>query len=160
VYELWHGIAFGVASLKVYHFNCAISPVEYQTSDKGQVGSTNLEDRPGLNDTHPQGKLTTLALVFRRLELCPRRFQVDLGIRHKRVVGAMPSCGDEHAAGLLGRDDVGVSIKDLVASDMVVVPVAIDDSVDVAAGQGFRGGSQVLSSLRGNEGVVNQWAVA
>ena len=46
----------------------------------------------------------------------------------------MPSCGDEQAAGFRGGDDLGVCTKDLVAPDVVVVPVAIDDGVDGAAG--------------------------
>jgi hypothetical protein len=60
--------------------------------------------------------------------------QVRLGIRHERVVGAVPSCGDEQAAGFPGGDDLGVCAENLVAPDVVVVPVAIDGSVDGAAG--------------------------
>ena len=98
-----------------------------------------LEDRLGVNDTlmivYPKGKLAALPRLFRCLELCARRCQVGLGLGHEGLVGAMPSRGDEHAACFLAGDDVGVRAEDLVAPDVIVVPVAIDDKVDGAASQ-------------------------
>ena len=57
----------------------------------------------------------------------------------------MPSCGDEQAEGFLGGDDLGVCAEHLVAPDVVVVPVAIDDRVGGAAGQGLTLANATLS---------------
>jgi hypothetical protein len=83
-----------------------------------------------------------------------------LGTRHEGLVGAMAARGYEQAARFFRGEDVCVQAKGLVAPDMVVVPVAADDGVDWAAGQGFCSNAQFLGRRWRNEATVNEGTAA
>jgi len=63
-------------------------------------------------------------------------------VLHERVKVVVAARGYDQAACFLGRDDVGVWAEDLVAPDVVVVIMAVDDDVDRATGEGLGCGAR------------------
>ena len=139
-------------------------PVEGHVAGEGDVGEANPQDGLGRDDAavlvDPEGVLTALALVCRRLEACQRRCQGCFCACHDGAQVVDPAGGGDQVACRLGGKDVGLWAKGLVSPDVVVVIVAVDDDIDRAAGQGLGSGPQVLRGVRRHESIKDQRPVA
>ncbi len=123
-----------------------------------------MENGLGVSETlvviDPYSFLTPFFLVFRRLKCGARSFEARFGVSQEQVVVVVPSRGKDQSVRIRGRDDVGFWCECLVALDVVVEVVAVDDRINGTPCQCLGRSTKVLACHWREEGVVDQRAVA